>query len=110
MVVSRVTAVDPDTDTLVDPGKWSRVVTLWWVASYPDGTNGVGSSWAGCSWARWVWSTTAPPPVPNRRMTWRHPTYQEAVVRQRVYLDDPDLYAEVASGRQVGAAWVEARS
>lgn len=79
--------IDWTDEFLLKPETWDRVRDLWWVCDFPPGYYERGPIWDD-----WRWSVDPPPPVPNTRMSWRHPTYEEAVERQRIFIYDRQRY------------------
>lgn len=68
----------------LDERQFSNLRRSYWVLAFKGET---ASFW------KWHFGVgDPPPPVPNRSMEWRRPTYEEAVERQQRFEDDPPKF------------------
>lgn len=49
----------------------------------------------------WLFSIREPVPVPNPRMEWRRPTYEEVIERQQAFEFNPQWFEECARKRDL---------
>ena len=72
-----------EADDLVSPETFARIQQHYWISAWKNERNKP-------FWWDWVFSLSEPRPVPNPNMTWRRPTYEEAVEREWWFRNDRD--------------------
>lgn len=76
------------TDEQLD--KYDKIKDLYWILTYISDWEVEENKYS--DWMNWVICTHTPRQPPNKSMNWRRPTFDEFIIRQLAYIDDPEYF------------------